>query len=79
MATPKPLTIAIHSSYADTFWVGQLRALGHVVTILPPDLESFDLVLAPTCARFEPGMEAFLDELIKGARKVKYPKKGAAS
>ena len=76
MATPKPLTIAIHSSYEGTFWVGQLRALGHVVTILPPECESFDLVLAPTCARFVPGMEAFLDALIRGARKVKYPKKG---
>ena len=76
MATPKPLTIAIHSTYEGTFWVGQLRALGHVVTTLPPDLESFDLVLAPTCARFVPGMEAFLDTLIRGARKIKYPKKG---
>ena len=75
MATPTPLNIAVHSTFEGTFWVGQLRALGHVVTILPPSFEDFNLVLAPMCARFLPGMEAFLDALIKGARKVKYPKK----
>ena len=77
MGTSKPLTILIHPDYWETPWAADLRAKGHVVAILETNIQA-DLILGPTCARFVPGMEIFLDSFLKGARLVKYgqPKKG---
>ena len=78
---PKPLTIYVHPHYTGHSWVEELRAKGHdVLTGDSGSSTSFgvwgaDLILGPTCCRFLPGMEKFLDAIIKGARKVKYPAK----
>ena len=72
MGTSKPLTILVHPNYWDTPWVQELKAKGHVVAVLHTSIEA-DLILGPTCARFIPGMEKYLEAFIKGARVVKYP------
>ena len=72
MGTSKPLTILIHPDYWATPWAANLRAKGHVVAILETNIQA-DLILGPTCARFVPGMEKFLDSFLKGARVVRYP------
>ena len=72
MGTSKPLTILIHPDYWETPWAANLRAKGHVVAILETNIQA-DLILGPTCARFVPGMEKFLDSFLKGARVVRYP------
>ena len=72
MGTSKPLTILIHPDYWETPWAADLRAKGHVVAILETNIQA-DLILGPTCARFVPGMEKFLDSFLKGARVVRYP------
>ena len=72
--TPKPLKIAIDASLGDQPWVAELRAKGHEV-FETHYLEAYDLVLAPQACRWLPGMEFYLDEAIKGARKIKYPGK----
>ena len=73
--TPKPLRIAVSADVASWYieFLDELRAKGHTVEVMPPN--DWDLILAPQAARFLPGMEQFLDEFIKGARKVKYPAK----
>ena len=72
--TPKPLKIAIHGSLLGQPWVAELQAKGHTVELLVM-VGDPDLILAPQAARFLPGMEKYLDALIKGARRVKYPGK----
>ena len=69
--TPKPLKILLVG--AESLFEA-LQTKGHTVDFLP-SLAEYDLILGPTCARFLPGMEKFLDALIKGARKAKYPVK----
>ena len=71
--TPKPLTIAVSSALEPAAWVDELRAKGHIVEYVDL-ITRYDLALGPECARFLPGMEKFLEDFIKGARKVKYPK-----
>ena len=70
--TSKPLTIGVDSRYAGEPWLLALEAQGHLITL--KDLAGYDLILGPTCARFLPGMEQFLDSFIKGARALKYGK-----
>ena len=74
--TPKPLKIYVHPAFKGEPWVAELREKGHDVTLDydSPCLWEADLILAPQAARFLPGMEKFLEDFIKGARKVKYPK-----
>ena len=52
-----------------------LEEKGHEVIWLPLELESYDLLVSPNGTRFLPGMEKYLDALIKGVRLVKYLKK----
>jgi hypothetical protein len=73
MATSKPLRIQVTSGVSPEI-VDALRAKGHEVDWLPTSTEQCDLILGPTCARFLPGMEQFLDSFIKGARAVRYGK-----
>ena len=73
MGTSKPLNIAIPWEWKDEPWVKALEAKGH--TIFPQSDwvgNSVDLILAPNCARFLPGMHEYLDSFIKGARLIKY-------
>lgn len=74
--TPKPLKIAFVNIEDDMTQVivRELCAQGHQAEIVRYEGD-FDLYLGPTCARFLPGMERFLDAFIKGARKVRYPGK----
>ena len=74
MGTSKPFTILVHPDYWETAWRRELTTKGHVVAILTPPIEA-DLILGPTCARFLPGMEKYLDSFLAGARKLKYPRK----
>ena len=68
----KPLTIYIGASLWTEAWVKELRQKGHTVHRL--ELVDYDLLLAPQACRFVPGMEFLLDEVVKGARKLRYPK-----
>jgi len=68
---PKPLKILLVG--AESLFEA-LQTKGHTVDFLP-SLAEYDLILGPTCCRFLPGMEKFLDAIIKGARKVRYPAK----
>ena len=72
---PKPLKILVASCYAETPWVAELKAKGHEVyhKAMFETFDHYDLILAPQACRWLPGMEFCLDELIKGARKIKYP------
>ena len=76
--TPKPLTIAVSADLLGTpigpVLVDALREKGHSVTVVA---WPYDLILAPQACRFVPGMAFMLDEVVKGARKVKYPKEKA--
>ena len=69
--TPKPLRIAVQVAFRDQPWVAELEAKEHTIEYVIWD---YDLILHPQAARFLPGMEKFLEDFIKGARKVKYPK-----
>ena len=71
--TPKPLKLAIHGSLLEQPWVAELQAKGHTVELLVM-VGDPDLILAPQACRFVPGMEFLLDEEVKGARRLKYPK-----
>ena len=76
----KPLTIYVHPDFAGQAWPIELQAKGHRVLLLgsePPgqSVLDADLILAPQACRFVPGMEFMLDEMVKGARKMKYPVK----
>lgn len=75
MSTSKPLTIYIHPKLILEPWVATLQAAGHIVSTSLAYWDEADLILGPTCARFLPGMEKYLDSFLKGARKVKYPTK----
>ena len=75
--TPKPLRIVVLPPFCNAGWVLMLAQAGHDVTLLDSDHSAMpilnaDLILGPTCARFLPGMEKFLESFIKGARAVKY-------
>ena len=70
---PKPLTIFVDLALGDQPWIQVLRDKGHLV--LHQNYEGADLILGPTCARFIPGMEKFLESFIRGARAVRYPGK----
>ena len=69
--TPKPLTILYTQALEGNPALAELEAKGH--TLIPINV-GCDLLIGPECARFLPGMEKFLEDFIKGARKVKYPK-----
>lgn len=88
--SPKPLKILVSAAAwavaPERF--EELRAQGHTVEVQSmnllgdptrthtcPLMDDWDLYLDPKAARFLPGMEKFLDSLIKGARKVRYPGK----
>ena len=73
----KPLTIfVLIPGWQHLPWVKDLQAKGHKVNDGPThedqDIWDADLILGPTCARFIPGMEKFLESFIKGARAIKY-------
>lgn len=77
VTTPKPLTIGLHPSLVQAEWVKDLQEKGHQVFSWEPaqgdqGIFDCDLILGPNCCRFVPGMERFLDSLIKGARAIKY-------
>ena len=75
--TPKPLRILVHLETVGEATIRALQDKGHTVDVNPEDGDcpwSYDLILAPQACRFLPGMEFLLDELVKGARKVRYPK-----
>ena len=75
---PKLLRILIHPNFITSPWIMELEAKGHIIvaTLEHGDsLWDFDLILAPQACRWLPGMEFYLDEVIKGARKIKYPGK----
>ena len=78
MGTSKPLNILVHPDFILSAWVEELQAKGHTVRDSVGDdgdwAWQFDLILAPQACRFVPGMEFLLDEVVKGARKVRYPK-----
>ena len=71
---PKPLKILLVGNQ-DWSQVAELSTKGHEVIVDAEGLDHYDLILGPTCCRFLPGMEKFLDAIIKGARKVRYPAK----
>jgi len=77
--TSRPLKILVALSLVDMPWIDAFRDKGHEVTVASPVigacLGDYDLVLGPQCARFVPGMEKYLDSMIKGARAVKFGKK----
>lgn len=73
MGTSKPLKIFIDPVWDTAPWVEELRAKGH--SLIPLVVPDCDLILAPNCCRFLPGMEPFLDSILKEARAVKYPSK----
>ena len=73
--TPKPLKILVAWEMRDEPWVQDLRAKGHEVEHALSDAFNYDLILAPQACRWLPGMEFYLDEAIKRARKIKYPGK----
>ena len=70
----------MHPDLVGQPWAAALKAHGHIVWSegigerAKELLWDVDLILAPQAARFLPGMEKFLEDFIKGARKVKYPK-----
>ena len=72
--TPKPLTILVHPDLYSQPWVAELEAKGHIICNRTSDAWAYDLILAPQACRFVPGMEFLLDEVVKGARRLKYPK-----
>ena len=73
----KPLKIVVDPSLYTAPWVDELRAKGHFVC--PAEwADDIDLILAPQACRWLPGMEFVLDDVIKGARKVRYPEKKEA-
>ena len=67
----RPLTIYIGALLWTEAWVEELRQKGHTVCRL--ELVDYDLLLAPQACRFVPGMRFLLDEVVKGARRLKYP------
>ena len=71
----KPLKIMVSLDSKDQPWVEALKTKGHEIHWWIPD--GIDLILAPQACRFLPGMEKMLDSIIKGVRKVKYPKENA--
>ena len=73
--TTKPLTICVDPTLIGKFdqAFGELQAKGHTIVYGGLPWEA-DLILGPTCARFIPGMEKFLESFIKGARAVRYKK-----
>lgn len=79
--TPKPLTILVHPSLANSPEILELAAKGHEIhtepsmSMIAQHWQDYDLVLGPTCWRMDASMLAYLDLAIKGARTVKYPKK----
>ena len=73
MGTSKPLTIYVDQCYAGAAWVIELAQKGHAIHFL--DHKGVDLILSPSCFRFLPGMEKYLDSFLAGARKLKYPGK----
>lgn len=78
MGTSKPLTIWVDPYYIGLPWVDALRTKGHIIFWLGDsdhDILEAHLILGPTCARFVPGMEVYLESFIKGARKLRYPEK----
>ena len=72
--TPKPLKILyIGLEIPDCLRMLQLQ--GHQVDHYASGVNlDYDLILAPQACRFVPGMEFLLDEVVKGARRLKYPK-----
>jgi hypothetical protein len=82
--TPKPLKILITPELHSCFPVEELRTKGHIVEFISMNLgdparthtcpltDDWDLILGPNCARFLPGMEAYLNSFVKGARAIKY-------
>ena len=74
--TSRPLKIVVDPSLYMLPFVAELKAKGHGV-VVAEWADDIDLILAPQAARFLPGMEKFLEDFIKGARKVKYPKEKA--
>lgn len=73
MPTSKPLRILIVGDLPEN---SNLVGMGHIVHVEPMlRLNEYDLILGPNCARFLPGMEAYLPSFLAGARKIKYPKK----
>ena len=69
MGTSKPLKILCVGQAPE---VTNLVQKGHTVTVHTGELLDYDLILGPTCCRFLPGMDKYLDSIIKGARLVKY-------
>lgn len=79
--TTKPLTIAVDYRWYELPWVDELRQKGHRVVSMDAlnclncvTASDCDLILGPTCARFLPGMEKWIESFIRGARSIKYPK-----
>lgn len=74
----KPLVIAVHPDLLSYAFVAALSSKGHTMishTDTVDELWQADLILAPQACRWLPGMEDYLDALIKGARAIKYPPK----
>ena len=89
--TPKPLKILVSSEVwiGSEVPLTKLRDQGHTVEVMSMNLGSdrkhicpltdeWDLILAPQACRWLPGMEFVLDDVIKGARAIKYPIKKEA-
>ena len=86
--TLKPLKVLVSSEVwvGSEALLTKLREQGHTVEVMSMNLgsdrkhicplgDNWDLILAPQACRWLPGMEFYLDEAIKGARKVRYPDK----
>lgn len=73
--TPKPLRVQIHPSIAHWEEWDRLRAQGHIITVMTPEIAELDLILGPNGWMLNEKHKDYLDNALAKGRADRYPAK----